>query len=99
MLQSDKRKSDRGKGGKRGGEEERRDHGRIQEKVGKKKRRQREEGGKRSVVGLHDRQQGKLRGVMEEDERMRGWREERSRSRDGKQYVTKKKVRKKEKKE
>lgn len=32
---------------------------------------------------------------MEEDERKTGWREERSRSRDGKQYVTKNKVQKK----
>lgn len=35
---------------------------------------------------------------MEDDERKTGWREERSRSRDGKQYVTKNKVQKKEKK-
>lgn len=37
MLQPDKRKSDRGKEGKRGGEEERRDCGRTQEKEGKRR--------------------------------------------------------------
>lgn len=74
MLQPDKRKSDRGKEGKRGGEEERRDCGRTQEKEGKKKRRQREEGRKkrRGPGGREKNERGMLWGFMTDSREVKG---------------------------